>query len=337
MATLRRLSLLALGVALLHLIFGAIVRITGAGMGCGDHWPKCHGQWFPSMSDPLLVIEWTHRLLAALLIASLVALALAAWRRRADAGVGGRGGVLRAAGTALGLVVTTAAFGAVTVKLGNAPVATVVHWGLAAATLAALAAAVMRAGGLGGAAARSAPVSAKAYRGAAAGVALALLVVLLGGLTAKVPGANIACIGFPHCRETAMGGAPLHLQLTHRVLAFLLIFHVIGLFMAMRKRGELGGAPGRAAKVLLALVLAQLLVAAGMVESGLPPVVRSLHQALGVLIWLAMFTLAYLSRIAAGIGAAAPVGGQPWGPPPERHDNAAASASRHGGARPHEA
>jgi heme A synthase len=176
-------------------------------------------------------------------------------------------------------------------------------------------------------------VSAKAYRGAAAGVALALLVVLLGGLTAKVPGANIACIGFPHCRETAMGGAPLHLQLTHRVLAFLLFFHVIGLFMAMRKRGELGGAPGRAVKVLMALVIAQLLVAAGMVESGLPPVVRSLHQALGVLIWLAMFTLAYLSRIAA----AAPAGTQPWGAPPERHDNPAASASRHGGARPREA
>jgi heme a synthase len=41
MKTVRRLSLLALGTACLHLVFGAIVRITGSGMGCGNNWPKC--------------------------------------------------------------------------------------------------------------------------------------------------------------------------------------------------------------------------------------------------------------------------------------------------------
>src|SRR3712207_2247278 len=97
MPTLRRLSLAALAIAFAHLVFGGIVRITGSGMGCGDHWPKCHGAWFPPLDRPDLVIELTHRYLAVLLIGSLVLLAVAAWRRRADPGVGGAGGVLRSA------------------------------------------------------------------------------------------------------------------------------------------------------------------------------------------------------------------------------------------------
>jgi heme a synthase len=43
MNAVRRLSVAALVVACLHLIFGAIVRISGSGMGCGDNWPKCYG------------------------------------------------------------------------------------------------------------------------------------------------------------------------------------------------------------------------------------------------------------------------------------------------------
>jgi len=41
MATIRRLGYLALVVGFAQVLFGAIVRITGSGMGCGDHWPDC--------------------------------------------------------------------------------------------------------------------------------------------------------------------------------------------------------------------------------------------------------------------------------------------------------
>ena len=43
----RRAAYTSLGVALLHIVFGAIVRISGSGMGCGENWPKCYGYWFP--------------------------------------------------------------------------------------------------------------------------------------------------------------------------------------------------------------------------------------------------------------------------------------------------
>ncbi len=43
----------------------------------------------------------------------------------------------------------------------------------------------------------------------------------------------------------------------------------------------------------------QLAVAAAMVLGNLPPVLRSLHQATGVAVWIAAFTLAYLARQAS--------------------------------------
>src|SRR5579864_316861 len=119
LTSLRRFSYAALGVAFTHLVFGAIVRISGSGMGCGDHWPLCYGHLFPPMDRPDLVVEWTHRLLASILVITVVAFAIVAWRSRREPQVGGRGGVVRAALLAVGAVLTAAFLGAVTVTLGN--------------------------------------------------------------------------------------------------------------------------------------------------------------------------------------------------------------------------
>lgn len=304
MTALRRLSYFTLGIALLHVIFGALVRISGSGMGCGDHWPKCYGQWFPPFDRPTLVIEWTHRLLASILIAAIVALVATAFAKRREAGVGRRGGVLRAASLAVALVAATALFGAVTVWMGNPAWATVVHWTLAATLLATLAAAVIRGGGLGGTSARIESASPRTWRGARAAVGLALLVVIMGGLTAKIPGANVACAGFPLCRGGIVDVPAQHVQLTHRILAYLLFFHMLGLTIGFTRRRE---APivVRTVQIAFGLVVLQILIAATMVELMLPPALRSLHQANGVLIWVAVFTLAYLARIACGRAAVA--------------------------------
>ena len=300
MTALRRLSLLGLAVALTHLVFGAIVRITGSGMGCGDHWPKCYGRWFPPLDRPDLIIEVMHRYLAALLVFALLVLVVAAFRRRSEPGVGGRGGVLRAASTAFALVVAAALFGGVTVKLGNAPMATVGHWLIAALTIAAVATAAIRTGALGGARALVETATPKARRGAMAAAIVGLVVVMLGGLTAKIPGAAWGCLGFPLCNGALVPTEPgQHVQLTHRVFAFLLFFHMIGLTIGVTRRRE---APvvRRAVWTAMLLIGAQIVLAAVMVSTVLPPVLRSAHQALGVAIWVALVIAAYLARIASG-------------------------------------
>ena len=299
MNSLRRYSYAAFFVACAHLVFGAIVRISGSGMGCGDHWPRCYGYWFPPLSRPDLIIEVSHRYLASLLLLSLVALLAAAWRRRDQPGVGGPGGVLRGAALAVALGLSAALLGAMTVKLGNAPLATLAHWTVAMSLVASVVATVIRAGGLGGTSARDGGVSMRTKRAAFAGAALALVAVVMGGLTAKYPGAAVACPSFPLCGTNPdVQGAAVHVQLTHRIIAVLLVLHLFGVVMALRKRQE-SPLLRRVAMIAFSLGILQLLVAGAMIGMRLPPALRSLHEATGVSIWIATFALAYLARIAS--------------------------------------
>ena len=317
MRALRRLAYVTLGLAYALIVFGAVVRISGSGMGCGDHWPRCFGSWFPPMNQPTLVIEWTHRLLAAITVTMVAALVLLAFSKRAEPGVAGRGGVLRAAILGGVLIVFQAILGMVTVRVGNTPAATVAHLLNGALLLAALAATVLRAGGLGGAGTIGAMAAkTRASRGSAAAAAIALVTVLFGGLTAKIPGANSACEGFPLCRGSFLPVLPAqHVQFTHRVLAFLLFFHVLGLMIGFAKRKE---APVvvRTVRVAFALVFLQLVIAAGMVEMHLPPAMRSLHEADGIAIWLTLFTLAWLSRFPDAHGTREPAASRAPSTPP---------------------
>jgi heme a synthase len=303
MIALRRLSLLSLILAVGQVVFGAIVRITGSGMGCGDHWPKCQGHWFPPLARTDLIIEVTHRYIAAGLSVAILALLIVALLSRSEPGVRGHGGVLRAASLATALVVIAALFGAVTVKLelGNKLVI-ITHLAIAMTLLGVLVSGVMRAGGLGASNASIGAASAKTWRGARAAVGLTFAVLVLGAFTAHVPGANSSCVGFPLCRGGLIAGSTQHIQLTHRVLAFLLFFHLLGLTIGVRRRGE-ARLIIRAALAAFVAVIAQLAVAAALVEMQLPPLFRSLHQAVGTLVWVAVVALALLSRRGAlGVG-----------------------------------
>jgi heme A synthase len=303
----RLAALAALTVAFLHIVFGAIVRISGSGMGCLTSWPKCADPstglvyWFPPMSRPDLVIEWLHRLFAAVLISLIGGLLVTAYRQRRTLGVGGRGGVLRGAALALGISVVAAVFGAVTVTERNTAWATASHKIIAVTLLATLAATYLRAGGFGAAraAAGAAPAgTAKAARGATIAAGLALAAVLMGAFTAKVEGAVAACLGFPAC-TAAYDGAAAHIQLTHRGIAYLLALHVVGLAFAFARRREAGPVVA-AARAAAGVVALQITLGALMVTGHYTGPVRSLHQATGILLWLTTFTMAYLARVAAG-------------------------------------
>jgi heme A synthase len=293
-----RTSVLALGLAYVHSVFGAIVRISGSGLGCGEHWPDCNGSLVPTASNYTVVVEVTHRYLAASLLATTLALVLIARAQRAVPGVGGRGGVLRPGMLALALIATAAVVGMLVVKLSlTNPYLIAVHYTLAMATLAVLAVAVQRAGG--SAHAIGGKVSWRTYRGARAATILAFIVVVMGALTANVPGAAHSCRGFPWCRTgVLLGGTPLYVQLVHRTLALLLAGHLIGLTMGVQRRGE-STVIRRAARTAVAIVGLQILVAAALVELRLPPELQSLHQAVGTLLWVAVFWLAALARASA--------------------------------------
>ena len=45
----------------LVILWGALVRATGSGAGCGNHWPLCNGQVIPLSPTLHTIIEFTHR------------------------------------------------------------------------------------------------------------------------------------------------------------------------------------------------------------------------------------------------------------------------------------
>ena len=131
-----RLAWAAAACTYLLIVLGAIVRITGSGMGCGDHWPLCNGRLLPPLDLPTL-IEYAHRLAAALVTILVAATAGYAWWLERETG---RPSV--ASYAALGLLMLQVALGAVTVKLALPPPLQAAHVAVGAAVWAALVLAV---------------------------------------------------------------------------------------------------------------------------------------------------------------------------------------------------
>jgi heme a synthase len=66
-----------LGFMILVILWGAVVRATGSGAGCGDHWPLCNGDFFPHHPRIATIIEFTHRSMSG--ICTVLVGALIAW------------------------------------------------------------------------------------------------------------------------------------------------------------------------------------------------------------------------------------------------------------------
>ena len=63
MKTIRLLLITTIILALIQIVLGITVRVTGSGLGCPD-WPTCYGNWIPPLRFDS-IIEYTHRLSAS--------------------------------------------------------------------------------------------------------------------------------------------------------------------------------------------------------------------------------------------------------------------------------
>ena len=62
------------------ILWGAYVRASGSGAGCGEHWPLCNGVVIPRAPTAATIIEFSHRVTSGL--ALLLVIALLVWVRR---------------------------------------------------------------------------------------------------------------------------------------------------------------------------------------------------------------------------------------------------------------
>lgn len=56
---------------IMTILWGAIVRATGSGAGCGNHWPTCNGSILPAPDQIHTVIEFTHRMMSGVALISV--------------------------------------------------------------------------------------------------------------------------------------------------------------------------------------------------------------------------------------------------------------------------
>lgn len=69
-----------LGINLLVILWGAYVRATGSGAGCGAHWPLCNGEVIPRAPQLETIVEFTHRLSSGVAFLAVVGLLVFAFR-----------------------------------------------------------------------------------------------------------------------------------------------------------------------------------------------------------------------------------------------------------------
>lgn len=107
---LTRFAWFALAYAVVVVLFGAVVRATGSGAGCGSDWPACRGGMVPLSGTVETAIEFTHRATSGLALLAVFILLVWVLRTRP----GGDAARLAAAAAAV-FVVNEALVGAVLV------------------------------------------------------------------------------------------------------------------------------------------------------------------------------------------------------------------------------
>ncbi len=65
---------------ILDILWGAFVRASGSGTGCGNHWPNCNGEVIPVLQSIETIIEFTHRALSGVILLLVLTLLIWGWR-----------------------------------------------------------------------------------------------------------------------------------------------------------------------------------------------------------------------------------------------------------------
>ncbi|MBZ0283593.1 MAG: COX15/CtaA family protein [Anaerolineae bacterium] len=281
---------LAVATALLTLgliVFGAVVRVTDSGLGCGNHWPLCNGTIIPPLDNLTAWIEWLHRLFAVLIgllgIGTLV-VAIRAYRKSDRV-------VLGVTVIAAVLFMVQSGLGALVVVLDLPPTMVTFHLGTAMLLLGSLLVAAVFSAYKPNEQRKSDSVTMLTYITAA----LSLVIILTGALV-RGSGATLACIDWPLCNGDIFPfsqGQLAIVHMTHRlaVLAFGISLLVLVWFVLRDRKDQ-------QTRILtfgaLVAYLAQAAVGALFVLSGAAPIWGAAHVGLAAATWA---TLVILSAI----------------------------------------
>lgn len=286
-----RLALVTVLLTVGLIVFGAVVRVTDSGLGCGNHWPLCNGTIFPPLDNITAWIEWLHRLFAVLIGAfglATLGVAIAAYRKRNRA-------VLGMTAAAAGLFVVQSALGALVVVLDLPPTFVTLHLGTAMLLLASLLTAAMLALYQPERRYTADRFTMLTYTT----TALSFVIILTGALV-RGSGATLACTTWPLCNNNTL------LPLSQGPWAMIHMFHrlavaafgvALGLLVWQVLRSRQQNAERLLSIGALAAYLAQAGIGAGYVLSSAAPVWGALHVLFAALTWALLVVLTVIEVI----------------------------------------
>jgi heme A synthase len=311
LARIRRLLNATILATFALIVLGGFVRVSDSGLGCGaagsgtKGWPLCGGRVLPFLQEHQ-VIEFSHRVVATIVVVLIAALVFLAFRRLRDYRWLTRGTVAAAV-----LVLAQAGLGGLTVEHGLHSALVAAHLGLAMLLLGLLI--VLRR--VAQPAATSPPAEGSRALRATAAVATVLLLctIVAGGYIAgtegegtpnqPVMGAHLACgQQFPTCLNKFMPfqyGRLVDIQLTHRLFMYLTAIAVLAMSaVAIRRK-----AASRAFVVAPLLLVCQILLGALNVWLGKHPGLIVAHLTLATLLWgTVVYAAASLMSVPARAG-----------------------------------
>ena len=297
----RRLTGVAITFTFILIVLGAVVRSTGSGLACPD-WPQCYGLWLPTpqsleglgtldYSYGQVMLEWTHRLIAGVIVGPLVLiLVIRSIRLRREAG-----SLPALMIVALLLVLIQAWLGGVTVLEGNIPWSVAIHLSVALTFLATLIFVFIsseRQSGLGRA---SEYVSAGAQTLAGIALVVTLITVASGAITAK-SGASFACQSWPLCdglRWPDVSDWLVRIHMGHRIFALSTVLFITLLYINGARSRRLAPRFYGDIRMAFLLVFGEVGLGALVVFTEVPLWGAVIHQAFGALLFSAL-ALAFL-------------------------------------------
>jgi heme a synthase len=272
--------------------WGAWVRASGSGAGCGNHWPTCNGQIIPQSPTTHALVEFIHRASSGIALLLVVGMAVWSWRRFRP-GHWAR----RAAAMALVLMGVEAGIGAALVKFelvaGNASLARAVALGAHLLNTQLLLAAIALTGWWAAGRPTVSWHAAGRERGWFVAAAIGLLAV---GMTGAI--ASLGDTLFPS-RTLAQGLSQdfnptaqllLRLRIWHPALAVAVGAGVMLLAQTSARRG--GPAVSPAARLVTTMVLLQWAIGVGSLLLLAPVTLQLLHLLTADCVWLSFVVLA---------------------------------------------
>lgn len=270
----RRLALASVVANSAIVVTGGAVRLTGSGLGCPT-WPSCTETSYTPTPEYAVhgLIEFGNRLLTFVLLGVVVAVLVAAWRRRpirrdlrwlAVVGVLG--------------IPAQAVIGGITVLTGLNPWTVMGHFLVSIVLIAIATVLHHRAGDTGASSRPGAPLPLRRL-----GTGLLVLVFATLAVGTVVTGSG------PHSGDPEAGRTgldPETVSQVHADLVFLLVGLTIAFYVALRATGAPREAV-RAMGVLLAVELAQGVLGFVQYVTGLPVVLVALHLVGACLITIA--------------------------------------------------